>query len=34
MWQDAVRIKDKTPDWTKPKDVFITQYRTIDDPNS
>lgn len=34
MWQEAVRTKEKRLDWTKPKSVFVTQYRIVDDPNS
>ncbi|KAJ9414865.1 hypothetical protein QL093DRAFT_2449536 [Fusarium oxysporum] len=33
MWQSVVRTKKDRLDWTKPSDVFITQYRIIDDPD-
>ncbi|KAH7150857.1 hypothetical protein DER46DRAFT_638644 [Fusarium sp. MPI-SDFR-AT-0072] len=33
MWQSVVWIKKDRLDWTKPSDVFITQYRIIDDPD-
>ncbi|KAI1073207.1 hypothetical protein LB507_010874, partial [Fusarium sp. FIESC RH6] len=31
MWQSMVRTKKDRLDWTKPSDVFITQYRIIGD---
>lgn len=34
MWQSKVRTKGDRLDWTKPKDVFVTQYRIIDTPDS
>lgn len=34
MWQDAVRTKEDRLDWTKPRDIFITQYRMVDEPDS
>lgn len=34
MWQEAVRTKEKRLDWTKPKNVFVTQYRLVDAPDS
>lgn len=33
MWQPLVRTKEDRLDWTKPKDVFITQYRVIGAPD-
>ncbi|KAL9562186.1 hypothetical protein ACKAV7_013730 [Fusarium commune] len=33
MWQSLVRTKKDRLDWTKSSDVFITQYRIIDDPD-
>ncbi|GKZ18608.1 hypothetical protein AbraIFM66951_007628 [Aspergillus brasiliensis] len=33
MWQSLVRTKKDRLDWTKPKDIFITQYRLIDTPD-
>ncbi|PGG97167.1 hypothetical protein AJ79_09304 [Helicocarpus griseus UAMH5409] len=33
MWQSLVRTKEDRLDWTKPKDVFITQYRVIGAPD-
>ncbi|KAH7174260.1 uncharacterized protein B0J16DRAFT_180863 [Fusarium flagelliforme] len=33
MWQSMVRTKKDRLDWTKPSDVFITQYRIIGDPD-
>ncbi|KAM5436703.1 hypothetical protein McanCB49686_001861 [Microsporum canis] len=29
MWQSLVRTKEDRLDWTKPKDVFLTQHRVI-----
>ncbi|KAI1996044.1 hypothetical protein LOZ53_001280 [Ophidiomyces ophidiicola] len=33
LWQSLVRTKEDRLDWTKPKDIFITQYRLIDGPD-
>lgn len=33
MWQSLVRTKEDRLDWTKPKDVFITQHRVIGAPD-
>ncbi|OJD18978.1 hypothetical protein AJ78_01006 [Emergomyces pasteurianus Ep9510] len=33
MWQSLVRTKEDRLDWTKPRDVFITQYRVIGAPD-
>lgn len=33
MWQSLVRTKEDRLDWTKPKNVFITQYRVIGAPD-
>ncbi|KAJ5245314.1 hypothetical protein N7489_005410 [Penicillium chrysogenum] len=33
MWQSLVRTKEDRLDWTKPKDVFITQHRVIGTPD-
>lgn len=33
MWQSKVRTKEDRLDWTKPKDIFVTQYRIVDDPD-
>lgn len=33
MWQSLVRTKKDRLDWTKPEDVFITQYRVIGVPD-
>lgn len=34
MWQEAVRTKADRLDWTKPSEIFITQYRIVDEPDS
>lgn len=33
MWQTLVRTKKDRLDWTKPKDVFVTQHRVIGVPD-
>lgn len=33
MWQSKVRTKQDRLDWTKPKDVFLTQYCIIGAPD-
>ena len=33
MWLSLVRTKEDRLDWTKPKDVFITQHRVIGAPD-
>ncbi|KAM5488445.1 hypothetical protein McanCB56680_000328 [Microsporum canis] len=33
MWQSLVRTKEDRLDWTKPKDVFLTQHRVIGTPD-
>lgn len=33
MWQSLVRTKEDRLDWTKPKDVFVTQHRVIGVPD-
>lgn len=33
MRQSLVRTKEDRLDWTKPKDIFITQYRLKDTPD-
>lgn len=33
MWQTLVRTKNDRLDWTKPKDVFVTQHRVIGVPD-
>lgn len=33
MWQSLVRTKKDRLDWTKPNDVFLTQYRVIGAPD-
>ncbi|KAH6628867.1 hypothetical protein F5144DRAFT_492409 [Chaetomium tenue] len=32
LWQEAVRTKERRLDWTKPKEVYVTQYRFRDAP--
>ncbi|KAI0205495.1 hypothetical protein F4808DRAFT_472195 [Astrocystis sublimbata] len=34
MWQSLVRSKNDRLDWTKPSDIFITQYRIRGEPDS
>lgn len=34
MWQSMVRTKKDRLDWTKPSDIYVTQYRIVDEPDS
>ena len=33
MWQSMVRTKKDRLDWTKPSDIYVTQYRITGDPD-
>ena len=33
MWQSLIQTKKQRLDWTKPKDVFVTQYRVMGAPD-
>ena len=33
MWQSMVRTKKDRLDWTKPSDIYVTQYRMVGQPD-